>query len=145
MAWAISIAAAVTVAVTARLVHIFFLSGRVITGAGLFGRFVAATERARQAFADGWRGQTWRYRLVAYPCILASVGSVSLILYSALKLLGKFDSFWDVLLFCFFVFGFGVSLSLLLTFALIFGVYFLLTLTGRDKRAEDEAPPSAPQ
>jgi hypothetical protein len=150
----VSIAAAVTVAVTARMVHLLFLSGKTITGAGIFGRFVARTEQARVDFVDGWRGQGWTYRLIAYPCILASVGVVSLMLYWMLPPLGKFDSLGDVVRYCLLLFGVGVSSSLVAAFILIFAAYFARSVLvawwqaredgNAGERAEASPPPAAP-
>lgn len=127
MTWAISIAAAITVAVTAKLVHIFFLSGKTITNATFFGRVVSRTELARRAFVDGWRNQRLRYLFVAYPCILVSMGLVSLFLYWMMPALGNRDTFSDMLRYCLLVFSVGISASVVLTFALIMFVYLCIT------------------
>ena len=128
MTWVISITAAITVAVTARLIHLLFLSGKTITNASFFGRFVSRTETARQAFTDGWRQKTWRYLVIAYPCILASIGLASLFVYWMMPTLGNRDGFGDMVRYSLLVFGVGVSTSLLLTFVLIFLVYFVACL-----------------
>ena len=152
MTLAISIAAAVTVAVTAKLAHILFLSGKTVTNATFFGRFVARTEMARRAFADGWRRQTLRYHLVAYPCILVGMGLVSLLLYWMMPALGNRDTYTDMLRYCLLVFAVGISASLVLILILMLLVYFVVCLIGAWWNPEgepangraDAAPPTTP-
>lgn len=147
MKLAISIAAAVTIAVALRTVQLLFLSGKTITEASLFGRFVARTEMARRDFVAGWRAQNWRYLLVAYPCILVGAGLVSLLLYWMLPPLDKFDSLGDAARYCVLLFGVGVSASVLTTFCLIFLVFFSRSAFAawwRGKDAGKAPPPSAP-
>lgn len=130
MALAISIAAAITVAVTAKLMHLIFLSGKTISNASLTGRLLAKTEAARQAFVAGWRAQNWRYLLITYPCLLVTMGAVSLLLYWMMPALGNHQSFADMFRYCLMVFGVGVSASLVLSLILVLLVYFVVTLLG---------------
>lgn len=140
----ITIAAAVTIAVTAKLMYLSFLSGRTITNATLFGRFVSRIEPARRAFVQGWRERSWRYMLIAYPCMIATMGLVSLLLYWLMPALDKADTFADKLRYCLLVFGVGVSASILLSLILILLVYFVISLIGAwwrpERRGEEPLP-----
>lgn len=128
MTISISIAAAITVAVTAALIKLLFLSGKSLTNATFFGRLVSRIEPARQAFVEGWRQQSWSYLFVAYPCILATMAVVSLLLYWLMPALDKTDTLDDMLRYCLLVFAVGVSASLFLSFILMMLVYYLASL-----------------
>lgn len=141
MSLSITIAAAVTIAVTARLMYLFFLSGRTLTNATFFGRLVSRTEAARRAFVRGWREQSWRYRLIAYPSMLLSMGLVSLLLNWLMLGLDITPTFSDKLRYCLLVFGVGVTASLLLSLLIILGVFFVIALIGawwRPEKADKE-------
>lgn len=137
MTLAISLAAAVTVAVTAKLLYLMFLSGKRLTGASMFGRLVSSVEPAARAFAQGWREQSWRYLFIAYPSMLITMGLVSLFLYWLMPALDKADTLGDKLRYCFLVFGVGVSASLVLSLFLILLVYFIISLVGAWWRRDD--------
>lgn len=128
MTLSISIAAAITVAVTAALIKLLFLSGKTLTNATFFGRLVSRIEPARQAFVEGWRQQSWGYIFIAYPAIIATMALVSLLLYWLMPPLDKADSVGDMLRYCLLVFAVGVSSSLTISFLLIMLVYYLASL-----------------
>lgn len=148
MTLAISIAAAITVAVTAKLLYLMFLSGKKLTRANMFGRLMSSVEPAGRAFVQGWREQNWRYLFIAYPSMLATMGLVSLVLYWFMPALDRADTFGDKLRYCLLVFGVGVSASLTLSLVLILLVYFIISLVGawwRQDDSIDAAPlPDAP-
>ena len=147
----ITIAAAVTVAVTAKLMYLLFLSGRTITNATLFGRVVSRIEPARQAFVRGWRKRGFRYQLVAYPCMLASIGLVSLFLRWMMPALENTQNVSDKIRYCLLVFGIGVSATLTIAFLLIMLMYFLASLVeglwrpGATGTVLDESADAAPR
>lgn len=136
----ISIAAAVTVAVTAALIKLLFLSGKTLTNATFFGRLVSRIEPARQAFVDGWRRQSWRYLFICYPSIIVTMAGVSYLLYWLMPALDKTDTIGDMLRYCLLVFAVGVSASLTLTFVLIILVYYLISLVRGWVRPQPPAP-----
>ncbi len=138
---AVTIAAAVTVAVTAKLIYLLLLSGKSITNATFFGRMVSRTEEARQAFVEGWRRRDWRYQLIAYPCIILTMALVSGFLYWMMPAVVNSNTFADKLRYCLLVFGVGVSASLVLSTAAIFLVYFVITMAGSWWRKRDARSP----
>lgn len=138
---AVTIAAAVTAAVTAKLIYLLLLSGKNITNATFFGRMVSRTEEARQAFVDGWRKRDWRYLFIAYPCIIVTMALVTGFLYWMMPAVMNSDAFADKLRYCLLVFGVGVSASLALSTAAIFIVYFIITMVGGWWRKRDVTPP----
>lgn len=140
----VSIAAFFTVTVTAVLIKFLFFSGRTLTNATFFGRLVSRIDPARRAFADGWRKQSWGYLIIAYPCVLATITLVSLLLYWLMPALDKTDGVADKLRYCLLVFGVGVSASLTLSLGLIILVYYLLLLAKEWWRPES-APSEVPK
>lgn len=124
----VSIAAAVTVAVTGKLIYLLFLSGKTLTNATLFGRLVSRIEPARQAFAAGWRTQNGRYQFIAYSSIIVSMAVVSMLLYWLMPALDRTDSLGDKVRFCLLVLSVGVSTSLTLSFLLIMLIYFMISV-----------------
>jgi hypothetical protein len=123
----ISIAAAVTVAVTGKLIYLLFLSGRTLSSATLFGRLVSRIEPARRAFVSGWKTQNARYQVIAYASIIVTMACVSILLYWLMPALDRADSFGDKLRFCLLVFSVGVSSSLVGSFTLMMLVYYIIT------------------
>ena len=124
----ITIAAGITIAVTAKFMYLLFLSGKTLTNATLFGRFVSRIEPARRAFVNGWKRQSWRYLFIAYPCMLLSMAVVSLLLNWIMPAMDKTPTLSDKIRFCLLVFGVGVSASLVLALVLILLTYFCLSL-----------------
>lgn len=120
----VTIAAAITIAVTAKLMYLIFLSGKTITNATLFGRLIARIDPARRAFVSGWRKQDWRYQGKAWPCMLISMGLVSLLLKWMMPAMENAQTVGDKLRYCLLVFGIGVSASITLSFFLIMLVYY---------------------
>ena len=144
----ISIAAGITVAVTGKLIYLLFLSGQTLTNASLFGRLVSRIEPARQAFVAGWRRQDARYQVIAYACIIVTMAFVSIMLYWLMPALDRTDSFGDKVRFCLLVLGVGVSSSLTMSFLMIMGVYYAISVVngwlGRDSSREKPEEPASP-
>lgn len=124
----IVIAAAVTIAVTAKFMHLVFLSGKTITNHTFFGRLVSRIEPARRAFVDGWRRRSWRYLFVAWPCMLFSMALVSLLLKWMMPALDNAQTFGDKIRYSLLVFSVGVSASLSLAFVLVMLAYYCGTV-----------------
>lgn len=120
----VTIAAAITIAVTAKLMYLIFLSGRTITNATLFGRLIARIDPARRAFVAGWRSQSWRYQCKVWPCMLLSMGLVSLLLKWMMPAMENAQTFSDKIRYCLLVFGIGMPTSITLSFLLIMLVYY---------------------
>lgn len=147
MAWAASIAGAVTVAVTARLMYLVFLGGRSIREATLTGRFVGAFRAAALRFANAWGEQRWGYKLVAYPCMVLTMGAVSALMYWLMPLMEGSPGAWNAIKYCALIFLAGVPASIAGAFFMIFAVYFAAEsftawIEGkRGRRTGDGAPP----
>ncbi len=147
----VTIAAAVTVAVTAALIRLLFFSGKTLTNASFFGRLVSRIEPARQAFVAGWRQQSWSYLFIAYPAIIVTMALVSYLLYWLMPPVERADSVGDMLRYCLLVFSVGVSSSLVISFLLIILVYYLISVFKawfspepyRLKTSGDETPPAS--
>lgn len=146
----IYIAAIVTITVTAKLMHLAFLSGKTLSNATLFGRFVSRIDPARQAFVNGWKTHSWRYLFIAYPSMAISMALVSLVLKWMMPTLDSVQDLGDKARFCLLVFGVGVPASITLAFVLILLVYFLISLwqewrmpDGDDGAGKKEKSPDA--
>ena len=149
MTLSITIAAIVTAAVTFKLMYLIFLSGKTITNATLFGRFVSRIDPARRAFVTGWRTQNWRYIFIAYPSMIVTTSLVSTLLYWMMPVLDNSGSFSDKLRYCLMIFGVGVSVSLTVSLILILLVYFVISLvdgwwnTVREEKSDAQEPEAA--
>lgn len=140
----IVIAAAVTAAVTAKLMQLVFLSGRTLTNATMFGRLVAGIEPARRAFVAGWRTRGWRYQCVVWPCMLISTALVTLLLRWMMPALDNAQTLSDKIRYSLLVFGVGASASIGLALALVLAVYYLGSLLRRKWAGTGEKEDGAP-
>ncbi len=125
MTLAVSIAGAIAVAITARLMYMFFLSGKRITNASFIGRIVTALWASLQNFAEGWRGQSLKYKFIAYPCMLLSMGLTSLLIYWLTPIVSEAAGFWNTLRYCVLIILVGVSASVIGAFLLIYLIFLL--------------------
>lgn len=125
MTLAVSIAGAIAVAITARLMYMFFLSGRRITNASFIGRIVNALWSSLVNFAEGWRGQSLKYKFIAYPCMLIAMGLTSLLIYWLAPIVSDSAGFWNTLRYCVLIVLVGVSASVIGAFLLIYLLYLL--------------------
>ena len=127
----IGAAAAVTAAVTVKLMRTLFLNGGGLADGSLAARFVGRLRPALTDFAGGWRRQDWRYRLIAYPSLIFAAALVSAFLYWMLPAMDSHSDFADKLKFALLVFFAGMTASLLVSFLAIFSVYLGLGLLSR--------------
>lgn len=125
MTLAVSIAGAIAVAITARLMYMFFLSGKRITNASFIGRIVNALWSSLVNFAEGWRGQSLKYKFIAYPCMLIAMGLTSLLIYWLAPIVSDSAGFWNTLRYCVLIVLAGVSASVIGAFLLIYLIYLL--------------------
>lgn len=123
MTLALSIAAAIAVAITARLMYLFFLSGKTISNTTLAGRLVGRLWAGLVDFANGWSGQSFRYKLLAYPCMLVAMGLTSLIIYWLIPVINDAAHFGDKLRYCVLIVLAGVPSAMLMAFLLLYGAY----------------------
>ncbi len=138
IALAISISGALAVAITARLMYLLFLGGKTISNATFIGRIVARLWTALVNFADGWREQNFGYKIIAYPCMLISIGLVSLLIYWFIPVISNSAGLWDIIRYCALIIFVGVSATMLGAFFLIYCVYLAKLLLGRWWRGENK-------
>ncbi|MDR0361416.1 MAG: hypothetical protein LBJ46_01830 [Planctomycetota bacterium] len=143
MTIAISIAGAITVAVTVRLMYLLFLGGRRINEATAVGRFMDVLRPTAADFAKGWSEQGWRYRLTAYPCLVLTLAGVSALMYWLMPMMQTSLGVWDVVKYCLLIFFVGTAACLAVALILIFGIYFLREVIGQwwTGRKEKRRPP----
>ena len=119
------IAGAAAVAITAKLMYVLFLGGKTISNAGFIGKAVGTLRTALVAFANGWSEQSFRYKLVAYPSMLASMGLTSLVIYSLIPVISDAAGFWDKFRYCLLIVLAGVPASTLGAFVIMYGIHLL--------------------
>ena len=125
MTLAVTIAGALAVAITAKLMHFLFLGGKAISNASFTGRVMVILRTAFVNLANGWSEQSFRYKLVAYPSMLTSMGLTSLVIYSLIPVINDAASFWDKFRYCALIVLAGVPASTLGAFAIMYGIHLL--------------------
>ena len=145
----ISITAAITIAITARLMYLLYLNGKTISSVSITGRAVALLRTALFEFAEGWRDQKWSYLFIAYPSMLFAMGLTSLGIYAIIPVLGHSAGFWDVFRYCLLIVLASVPICLFGAFLIIYGIYLLKLLirtwwNRRGKPKKHDGDPAAP-
>lgn len=144
MTLAVSIAGAVAVAITARLMYLFFLSGKTFTVKTATGRLMGKLWEALVHFSDNWRAQTFRYKLVAYPCMIVAMGVTSMVIYWLMPVISDAAGFWDKLRYCVMIVVVGVAASMLGAFLLIYFCYLFHLVVAAWWRGDNKKPKPEP-
>ena len=121
----ISIVGAAAVALTSKLMHMIFLSGRSLSANSYVSRFFRHLVTAVNNFTSGWLQQSRKYKFAAYPCMLISMGLTSFGIYWLVPLMDETGSFWSKAKYIAILMFAGVMFSLLLSLGSLLSLYLL--------------------
>lgn len=121
----ISIVGAAAVALTSKLMHMIFLSGKTLSANSYVSRFFRHLVTAVNNFTSGWLQQSRKYKFAAYPCMVISMGLTSFGIYWLVPLMDETGSFWSKAKYIAILMFSGVMFSLLLSLGSLLSLYLL--------------------